>query len=99
MNSHNFVCERCGWATTQYAPQIAHPCPKNNKELTDLICIDKTSPVDICCDGCEAERPGVEHHAYSDKIARESARTAGWECDTRKGDWCPRCVAEKVKLS
>jgi hypothetical protein len=99
MPPRNFVCELCGWTTVQYAPNIAHPCLKNRGELVELVCIDKTSPVDICCDGCDAERPGVEHHAYSDKVARESARAAGWECDPKKGDWCPRCVANKAALS
>lgn len=91
----NFICERCGWKTTQLAPHIAHPCAQNGGALTELILVDRTSPIDICCDGCDTVRLGEDHHAYSDKIARVSARAAGWECDPRKGDWCPRCVAEK----
>jgi hypothetical protein len=94
MPSHDFICQLCGFTTTQFGTVVFHPCTKNKNELTELIRADTTSPIDICCDGCGAERLGEEHHAYSDKIARESAREAGWECG-RKGDWCPRCVAEK----
>ncbi len=99
MPQRNFVCELCGFKTTQYAPQAAHYCLKRGGALVDLILVDSTSAIDICCDGCDAEWSGEEHHAYSDKFARESARAEGWECDTKKGDWCPRCVAElKDKL-
>lgn len=95
MPQRNFVCERCGWKTTQFGTQAAHPCSKNEGKMMDLVLVDVTSAIDICCDGCNAERLGEEHHAYSDKIARESARAAGWEC-SKKGDWCPRCVAERA---
>jgi len=93
MPQRNFVCERCGWPTTQYAPAVFHPCPKNGGASTELILVDTTSAVDICCDGCDAVRLGEEHHAYSDKVARELAREAGWLCN-RKHDWCPRCVVD-----
>jgi hypothetical protein len=94
MPQRNFICERCGWKTTQFGNAAAHPCPRNGGALTDLILVDTTSAIDICCDGCDAERLGEEHHAYSTKAAKDSARAAGWECD-RKSDWCPRCVAER----
>ena len=95
MPQYDFICEYCGWKTTQPATAVGHACPKNGKEVTECVRLDSAVPVDICCDGCEAERLGVEHHAYSDKVSRESARAAGWECHTKTGDWCPACVLKR----
>ena len=99
MPEHPFICEHCGWRTSQYASAVGHPCPKNKSEsITPLTRLDDpdVSPVDICCDGCDAERLGADPdiHAYSDKMAKASATAAGWSC-TKKADYCPRCVAER----
>lgn len=97
MPTRRFICEHCGWPTTQFAARVGHPCPKNKGEtLTELVCLDDpgVSPVDICCDGCDAERLGEEHHVYSDRMAKASATAAGWSCQ-KKSDFCPRCVAER----
>ena len=97
MPLHDFVCQFCGFQDRQYAAWVGHHCSKRSGELVELVRLDDpmTTPVDICCDGCDAEWLGDEHHAYSDKVAREMATADGWTCNRKTGDWCPRCVAER----
>ena len=96
MPLHDFVCQFCGQQDRQYAAMVAHACPKKGGDLVDLVRLDDpmTVPVDICCDGCDAERLGAESYAYTNKVARTAATAAGWVCD-KSGDWCPRCAAER----
>jgi len=94
-----FICEYCGYRLATMATQTWHICPKNNKEDTELVRLDTAVPVDILCDGCDAGRLGITNHVYSDKVARHAARKAGWECDKKTGDWCPRCAADRKVIA
>ena len=97
MPLYDFVCQFCGHQDRQYAVMVAHACPKKGGDLVDLVCLDDPTalPVDIFCDGCDAERLGIEYYAYTDRVARERAIADGWACDRKTGDWCPRCAAER----
>jgi hypothetical protein len=90
---HTLKCERCEVSLTTLASQAVHNCKKNGDAVTALIEIAKMSPVDICCDGCDAERIGADFGVYTEPYARTLATEAGWRC-VKSGDWCPRCVAE-----
>jgi hypothetical protein len=97
MPEHDFICEHCGYRTTQFALAVSHVCKTNGNQDTLLIRLDDptTLAVDIFCDGCQRERLGEDHHAYSNKVARDSAAKDGWECSTKTGDWCPECVQRR----
>ena len=86
MPEHPFICQYCGWATAQYALQVGHVCPKDKSDtLTPLIRLDdpSISPFDVCCDGCDAERLGAEHHVYTPAVAKAAAVAAGWACEAQ----------------